>query len=235
MGGTNEYPEELKHLGLAALTIVSFKQAKIDASTIDELKRKLVHGTRDSNKHRKVSHTPRVSSMIELTDKSLFWRYEPLKNMKESLWRAICSHTPSDIPPVQRLHGLIGSCSKPFEKQLTNSDIKEDQNRLAMNKTDVEKCILPLLNKDEDPEEEIRVTTYDQEGSEFEMVYKKWSSKYHVLIKGWKQFFLKHKLEMHQDFVTLWMFRNRYTNKLCFVITWRRLPIYHPLKRKRNK
>ncbi|KAJ6966385.1 hypothetical protein NC652_004064 [Populus alba x Populus x berolinensis] len=66
------------------------------------------------------------------------------------------------------------------------------------------------------------------------MVFKIWVSKIHVLIGGWKAFFHEHRLRKDQDFVTLWMFRRLDTEKLCFVINWRRLPgVTTPIKRKR--
>uniref|UniRef100_A0A2C9WAK8 TF-B3 domain-containing protein n=1 Tax=Manihot esculenta TaxID=3983 RepID=A0A2C9WAK8_MANES len=145
------------------------------------------------------------------------------------------TYEPPEIPPVVGLDGLIGKCSKPFEKQLTSSDVRPDQSRLTMNKADVVRCLLPLLNREEEnPCQGIKVKTYDMQGNEYDMAFKLWASKVYVLTTGWKNFFIKHGLIENEDFVTIWMFRNLQTNKLCFVISSRRLPIYEPIKRRRG-
>ncbi|OAY55730.1 putative B3 domain-containing protein At4g03170 [Manihot esculenta] len=145
------------------------------------------------------------------------------------------TYEPPEIPPVVGLDGLIGKCSKPFEKQLTSSDVRPDQSRLTMNKADVVRCLLPLLNREEEnPCQGIKVKTYDMQGNEYDMAFKLWASKVYVLTTGWKNFFMKHGLIENEDFVTIWMFRNFRTDKLCFVISSRRLPIYEPIKRRRG-
>jgi hypothetical protein len=37
---------------------------------------------------------------------------------------------PRDLPPVPKLHGIIGQCSQPYEKVLTETDTKADQGRI---------------------------------------------------------------------------------------------------------
>ncbi|KAJ1432589.1 ap2 b3-like transcriptional factor family protein [Sesbania bispinosa] len=42
-----------------------------------------------------------------------------------------------NLPPVLRLRNYISGCGMPFEKQLTKSDLRVDQNRLLLNKNHV--------------------------------------------------------------------------------------------------
>ncbi|KAG5254939.1 B3 domain-containing protein [Salix suchowensis] len=143
-------------------------------------------------------------------------RKPPIRRSEETL-KLIGNYEPHEVPSIPGLNGIIGKCSKPFEKQLTESDLRDDQSRLSINKADAQ-----------------NVTTYDPNGKEFAMVFKIWVSKIHVLIGGWKAFFHEHRLRKDQDFVTLWMFRRLDTKKLCFVITWRSLPgVTTPIKRER--
>ncbi|KAJ6314260.1 hypothetical protein OIU78_017845 [Salix suchowensis] len=160
-------------------------------------------------------------------------RKPPIRRSEETL-KLIGNYEPHEVPSIPGLNGIIGKCSKPFEKQLTESDLRDDQSRLSINKVDAQKYLYPLLNEDENLAEGISVTTYDPNGKEFAMVFKIWVSKIHVLIGGWKAFFHEHRLRKDQDFVTLWMFRRLDTKKLCFVITWRSLPgVTTPIKRER--
>ncbi|PRQ17221.1 putative transcription factor B3-Domain family [Rosa chinensis] len=145
------------------------------------------------------------------------------------------NYAPPNLPPVPRLRQFIEICSQPFEKQLTFSDVKDDQSRLAMSKEDVQKRLMPLLNENEDLRRGIQVTTYDLDGKEYPMVFKIWVEKIHVLTEGWKAFCHDHKLVEKQDFVTVWMFRNAATGSLCFVIDLRRLPVLETIKRRRTR
>ncbi|KAK5841102.1 hypothetical protein PVK06_010010 [Gossypium arboreum] len=49
-----------------------------------------------------------------------------------------------DIPRVPSLNGLIGRCSQPFEKQLTETYVNSKQCRLSINKVDAENAVMPL-------------------------------------------------------------------------------------------
>lgn len=145
------------------------------------------------------------------------------------------NYAPPNLPPVPSLRKLIEICSKPFEKQLTNNDVKDNQSRLAMSKEHVKKHLIPLLNENEDLSRGIQVTTYDLAGKEYPMVFKIWVSKIHVLTSEWKTFCHAHGLVKKQDFVTVWMFRNIATGKLCFVIKSRRLQVFETIKRKKEQ
>ncbi|KAL6274623.1 hypothetical protein ACE6H2_025315 [Prunus campanulata] len=143
------------------------------------------------------------------------------------------NYAPPDLPPIPSLQYLIQDCSKPFEKQLTRSDVKDDQCRLSMNKEDVENNIMPLLRNGENLNEGIDVTMYDMAGNEYPMVFKIWATKIHVLTGGWKTFCKDLGLVDNQDFVTLWVFRHVDNGGLCFAIYSRRLPVFEPIKKKR--
>ena len=145
------------------------------------------------------------------------------------------NYTPPKIPPVPSLQQFIQVCSEPFEKQLTRTDVKDDQSRLAMSKDNVEKHLIPLLNEDEDLVHGIVVKAYDLAGKEYKMTFKIWAHKVHVLTTGWKEFCKDHELVPIQDFVTLWMFRNLATDNLCFVIEVRKLNVSETIKRKRTR
>ncbi|XVE54220.1 hypothetical protein DITRI_Ditri03aG0063100 [Diplodiscus trichospermus] len=147
----------------------------------------------------------------------------------------LSSYFPPDIPPVARLNGLIGRRSKPFQKQLTKSDVKFNQCRLSISKFDVENAVMPLLTEEEDFTEGIPVKVYDADGKEYNMTLKIWASKFHVLKNGWSDFRNDHSLVALQDFVTLWAFRNLDEGNLCFVITSRRLEVFEAIKRRRLK
>ncbi|XVE63548.1 hypothetical protein DITRI_Ditri07aG0028900 [Diplodiscus trichospermus] len=130
-----------------------------------------------------------------------------------------------EIPPIPALAGIVGECSRPCEKQLTETDLNDNQTRLSLSKDHVRDYILRLLRQGEDVSQGIPVTVYDSEGNEYSMRFVFWSSKVYVLTTtAWKRFYKKHGFQKDIDIVTVWMFRHRLTQKLCFAITSRRLP-----------
>lgn len=131
---------------------------------------------------------------------------------------------PADFPPIPSLAGLIGKCSKSFEKQLTATDLDDHQMRLPLNWNHVEEFMLPILMLEagEDVKEGFEVTTYDWEGNQYSMKFKAWKKMYVLTTKEWKRFYTKHQLKKEIDFVRVWMFRHRQTHNICFAITRRR-------------
>ena len=127
------------------------------------------------------------------------------------------------LPPVARLNGVIGTCSEPFEKQLTGSDVSKCQCRLTLSKEEVLDSILPLLNEqDENIDSGIPVTVYDSSGKDYRMAFQSWSKrKLYVLKSGWTKFCLDHHLQA-LDWVTIWLFRHMHTRSPCFVLSLRR-------------
>ncbi|KAE8077709.1 hypothetical protein FH972_016245 [Carpinus fangiana] len=125
---------------------------------------------------------------------------------------------PRDLPPVPKLHGIIGQCSQTYEKVLTETDTKANQGRIFIGKHFVKTSLLPLLNQDENIDlNGIPVSVYNLEGVIYEMKLKLWSSKYYVLTVGWAAFCRDHPVEP-KDVVKLWVFRHNEKGELCFVI-----------------
>ncbi|KAH0710050.1 hypothetical protein KY284_011477 [Solanum tuberosum] len=138
--------------------------------------------------------------------------------------RVLPSNLPGSLPkspPIENLRTLIGQCSNPFVKQLTNSDVDEHQGRLLLNNEYVRKQLLPLLNeKSEDLTTGISVKTFDPMGKYCNMIFKTWGNhKTYLLLGSWKQFVQEHGLK-ESDRVTGWMFRHSRTGELCFALTW---------------
>ncbi|TQE14206.1 hypothetical protein C1H46_000125 [Malus baccata] len=146
------------------------------------------------------------------------------------------NYAPPDLPPVPSLRPLIQVHSKPFQKQLTSSDVRDDQSRLSMSKEDVENHIFPLLKDGEDPNQGVHVTIYDMDGKEYPMVFKTWMSKINVLTGGWNSFRQDRGLVEKIDFVTVWVFRNVVNGSLCFAINSRRFPaVSEAIKRRKRQ
>ncbi|KAB1223868.1 hypothetical protein CJ030_MR2G000500 [Morella rubra] len=112
------------------------------------------------------------------------------------------------------------NCSKPFEKKLTSSNTKNQQNRILFSNEYAKNSNLPLLNGDEDLPKGIPVTVYDKNGKKFPMTFKLWASKYYVLIGRWKNFSHTHSLLPNQV-ITVWTFHDIKTGHLCFAIAVR--------------
>ncbi|XP_022732656.1 putative B3 domain-containing protein At4g03160 [Durio zibethinus] len=225
-----ESPEEYKEICWAALCVASLKHEKLsseNALALHGMKTKFarqIRARRDKPKAQKESDN--------LTEERVNAQNLP---GTPNLFLPLSSYFPPDIPSVPCLNGLIGRCSKPFEKQLTESDVKVSQCRLSINKIDVAHAVMPLLKEEEDSSEGIPVKVYDADGKEYPMTFITWSFKLHVLKEGWINFCNDHSLLAHQDFVTLWVFRNLQTDDLCFVITSRRLEVFEAIKRRRLK
>ncbi|KAM7256835.1 hypothetical protein ACFE04_012576 [Oxalis oulophora] len=64
---------------------------------------------------------------------------------------------PPHILRIPGLKGVIGRCSKPFEKQLTERDVKVNQSRLVMSKYYVKNHLMPLFLSGENPRDGIPV------------------------------------------------------------------------------
>ncbi|CAN6699436.1 unnamed protein product [Malus baccata var. baccata] len=147
----------------------------------------------------------------------------------------IGNYVPSRLPPLpNHLLGLIQGqqCSNPFEKQMTETDVNHLYQRLILYKNDVKRYLSPLLIEKESFEEGVNVTVYDTNGVDYEMELGTWNSGTRVLAgEGWKNFRKAHGLMAYRDFLTLWMFRNADTTKLCMFISCRRLPVVQTIKR----
>ncbi|KAE8702732.1 hypothetical protein F3Y22_tig00110482pilonHSYRG00765 [Hibiscus syriacus] len=69
-------------------------------------------------------------------------------------------------PPAVPLVGLIGSCSKPYQKKVTRTDVDVNEARLCLS-NHVQEFMLHLLKEDENVEQGIPVITYDPEGNHY--------------------------------------------------------------------
>ncbi|KAK1367555.1 hypothetical protein POM88_033647 [Heracleum sosnowskyi] len=146
------------------------------------------------------------------------------EDMEKQRYEAIHA-TPVDhqlrrwLPPVPSVTHRIGECSRVISKQLEGSDVKNSQARLALKKEYVEKEFKPMLNSNESMSDGIDVIVYDSHGNRYEnMRFKLWGIKMYVFTRQWKQFSEDYKLISKKDSVKVWMFRDKYTRKMCSVI-----------------
>lgn len=144
---------------------------------------------------------------------------------KRKILSTIFDHEPEKMPPVPGHIAMLikdGQCSTPFLKQLQVHEFTAAT--LLLSKPVVETCLFPLLNKEEkNAPGGVPVTAYDEKGEAFPMRFKRRLVKNdYMLCDGWREFSIEHELGKFQDFVTLWMFRNKETDGLCFVVSYRR-------------
>ncbi|KAK1361888.1 hypothetical protein POM88_046362 [Heracleum sosnowskyi] len=125
------------------------------------------------------------------------------------------------VPPS--LAQVIGTCSTPFEKRLTGSDIQLNQVRLLLNYRHVMKFLHPLLRPsevDKIKKKGMVVCVYDCYGRMYEMVFTLWGTKAYVITtRNWFEFCVDHGFKKDLDWVTIWMFRHNVSGRICFVIT----------------
>ncbi|KAJ4891989.1 putative B3 domain-containing protein [Raphanus sativus] len=120
-----------------------------------------------------------------------------------------------ETPPEKIIHRiLVEQCSRPIRKQLTTSDVK--QNRLSLSNSQVRKKFQQLLS-DESWKNESRFTIYGPDGKVHEMWLGKKRSSFDLTI-GWWTFVEEYGLKECCDFVTVWMFRHRVTQRICLAI-----------------
>ncbi|XAR67034.1 hypothetical protein NMG60_11013447 [Bertholletia excelsa] len=151
------------------------------------------------------------------------------------LGKPIDGLNPPTRPPISKLRGIIGDCSKPFETQCAFLDLFWDG--LSLPHKLVRELMKPLMTDAEASTLEkgkdgLHVTVYDSKGNGYPMVFKFWLSVIWVLTEGWTRFCNQNGFEGCKDFLTIWMFRHNQTQRLCFVIMGRRFPIYKVVKKK---
>ncbi|XVE98117.1 hypothetical protein REPUB_Repub03eG0077800 [Reevesia pubescens] len=225
------YPEEYREKYSAALCVASLKHQKLSSETelaLHGLKTKFTREIRKRVRRNKPNLQKESNNPTEERVNAQNLARTP------KLCLPLSSYFPPDIPPLPCLNGLIGRCSKPFEKQLTETDVRVSQCRLSINKFDVENAVIPLLKEKDNSSIGIPVKVYDADGKVYPMTFKLWSSNLHVLTEGWTNFLNDHSLIALQDFVTLWVFRSLDEgDHLCLVITLRRLQVFKAIKRRR--
>uniref|UniRef100_A0A6N2L0Z2 Uncharacterized protein n=1 Tax=Salix viminalis TaxID=40686 RepID=A0A6N2L0Z2_SALVM len=62
----------------------------------------------------------------------------PIRSLEESL-KLIDNYEHHEVPSIPGLNGIIGKCNKHFEMQLTESDLRDDQSKLSINKAGAQK------------------------------------------------------------------------------------------------
>ncbi|CAF1700837.1 unnamed protein product [Brassica oleracea var. botrytis] len=140
-------------------------------------------------------------------------------------------------PPF--LLDLVGNvCSKPVRKQLMGSDVKKDQSRLKLRKAEVKKMVQQVMGRsDKVGTKGLEVSVYGQEGEVGKMMFKMWSVNTPVLMGiGWKTFVKDNDLTKHCDFLTIWMFRHKNSDEICFAIDkTRHHTVTRPLSKRISK
>ncbi|KAL0720728.1 hypothetical protein Bca4012_035327 [Brassica carinata] len=116
-----------------------------------------------------------------------------------------------ETPPEKIIHrSLVEQCSRPIQKQLTTSDVR--QNRLSISNSQVSKKCQQIL--DESGTKEIKFSVFGPDGK----VHEIWQRSSFDLTKGWWTFVEEYGLKECCDFVTVWMFRHRVTQRICLAI-----------------
>ncbi|XVE63547.1 hypothetical protein DITRI_Ditri07aG0028800 [Diplodiscus trichospermus] len=114
---------------VAAVTLASLKHLKLDEKSIVELaklRRKFhyIYGNDEQEKEE-------PSSVINVRNRN---------RVRKST--CIDDYQPPEIPPIPALAGVVGECSRPCEKQLTETDLSDNQTRLSLSKDHVRDYIL---------------------------------------------------------------------------------------------
>ncbi|CAH8355787.1 unnamed protein product [Eruca vesicaria subsp. sativa] len=120
-----------------------------------------------------------------------------------------------ELPPKKIIHKrLIEQCSRPVQKQVTTSDVK--QRKLSLPR----KKFQQLLDESEAMrgKNKIRVSVYGPDGKVHEIWVCDDEERSFELTIGWRKFVVDYELKECCDFVTVWMFRHRDTQKICLAI-----------------
>ncbi|KAL8109545.1 hypothetical protein AgCh_025602 [Apium graveolens] len=139
------------------------------------------------------------------------------------------------VPPTENdkfpsaLRRLVGERSPSWEKQMTSSDLLISQTRLLLKQSYVKNYLYPLLSTrqvDKLKKGGFVVNVYDWRGNIYEMEFKLWGYKAHVLTsQNWLEFAKHHNLVKDKDWITLWMFKHVDTHQICFAIISERKPL----------
>ncbi|KAL7189460.1 hypothetical protein ACSBR1_039163 [Camellia fascicularis] len=109
---SNNYPEELRDLGITTLNLVTIKYFRVDPQTSNDLNT-MKSEFLSNIEHNKVNvELPKNESFIEEINK------KGLKLKLPQFGLTIDGLKPPKYLPIKNLRHVIGSCSVPFEKQL---------------------------------------------------------------------------------------------------------------------
>ena len=125
-----------------------------------------------------------------------------------------------ETPPEKIIYpSLVEQCSRPIQKQLTTSDVKQNklsQSGLSLPNSQVRKKFQQLL--EESGENERRFSVYGPDGKVHEIWLGKERKSSFGLTIGWWRFVVEYWLKEWCNFVTVWMFRHRDTQRICLAI-----------------
>ena len=152
-------------------------------------------------------------------DPSVLEIHDHREDDSEQTMRFLTRWKAPKIPPKKIIHDrLVEQCSRPVQKQLTTSDVKERRLSLPRNK------FQKLLDESEATRgrKETRVSVYGPEGEVHEMWLgdddeEERSSSFELVI-GWRKFIVDYELKECCDFITVWMFRHRDTQRICLAV-----------------
>ncbi|CAF2094681.1 unnamed protein product [Brassica napus] len=124
-----------------------------------------------------------------------------------------------ETPPEKIIHpSLVEQCSRPIQKQLTTSDVKQNKlshSGLSLSNSQVRKKFQQLL--EESGKNERRFSVYGPDGKVHEIWLGQEKSSFGLTI-GWWRFVVEYWLKEWCNFVTVWMFRHRVTQRICLAI-----------------
>ncbi|KAJ4879899.1 putative B3 domain-containing protein [Raphanus sativus] len=141
------------------------------------------------------------------------------------------------IPPEKIIESrLVGACSRPIRKQLTESDINGEELMLAM--SPVKKKFLPLLEEESEIHQGQRgktVSLYGPYGKLHDT--ETWMINRDSLdsITGWRKFVGEYELKENCDFITVWMFIHEETHEFCLAIDRTRISLQKQLSQRISK
>ncbi|CAF2094679.1 unnamed protein product [Brassica napus] len=146
---------------------------------------------------------PTSPSMLEIDDHD--------EDDSEQTLRFLTRWKAPNTPPIEIIHDrLIEQCSRPIQKQLTTSDV--EQRKLYLPRKKFQKLL------DESGRREIRVSVYGPDGEVQEMWLGDDDEETFELVIGWRTFVEQYGLKECCDFVTVWMFRHRDSQRICLAV-----------------
>lgn len=191
----------------AALQLCSWKHLELDPQTAHELEQE------------KRFHKQRLQQTIPPVNH---------RHHEQTITTQYVPPTMNDKFP-SALRGLAGERSPSWEKRLTDSDLLVTQTRLLLKQSYVKDYLYPLLSTrqlDKLKKGGFVVNVYDWRGNVYEMIFKLWGYKAHVLTNpNWLKFANDHYLVKDEDWITLWMFKHVDTHQICFAIISERKPL----------
>ncbi|CAN6831486.1 unnamed protein product [Brassica oleracea] len=160
-----------------------------------------------------------TTTPTSLTQEEAKAKEEEEEDDSEQTLRFLSRWKAPETPPEKIIYpSLVEQCSRPIQKQLTTSDVKQNklsQSGLSLSNSQVRKKFQQLL--EESGENERRFSVYGPDGKVHEIWLGKEKSSFGLTI-GWWRFVVEYWLKEWCNFVTVWMFRHRDTQRICLAI-----------------